>query len=140
MARLVDIEMRQNRLNLESLYRDPNLILTSTVSTIRLDTWETVRVQMAEMMPSQDFGSVAYYYLFLQELRVVATAQHQFSDPVALARDLLTEIRGQDASGAKVALKYSNMRILFGFRAGNEKLPLSPDNSDARKEAQGSQE
>lgn len=135
---MVDMEMRHNRLGLDSLYSSPGLTFTSTINTVRLDAWDASRVQMAAMMPSKDFGSLATYYLFLQELKNLAITQHQFSNPVELADDLLKAVRGQDGDAAKTVLKYSNIRTLLGFRAGNPAAPLSPASFDAQKDRQTS--
>lgn len=126
IARLVDIEMRQNRLTLESLYRNPSLVLTSTISTIRLDTWEATRVHMAGMIPSRDFGSLAFYYFYLQELKHLGIARHQFSDPVALTGDLLTVIRVQDGDAAKAALKYSNIKTFVRISRWQHRISPQP--------------
>jgi hypothetical protein len=127
IARLIDMEIRHNEMGLKSLYNQPELVLTDTINTIRLETWDATRVKIAELMPYYYFGQLAFYYLFLQELKHMAIARHAFHDPANLVEELLKQVQKQEADAAKAAWKYSNMKPLYGFRS-DPTDPYHPDN------------
>ncbi len=56
LARLVHIEIMHNHLTLSTSYRQPKRVLSASLTTLREQTWESVRVRLAEMMPADDFG------------------------------------------------------------------------------------
>ncbi len=123
LSRLIDIEIKQNNLSLDGFYKDPSRVFADSIGTIRLETWDATRVQLAELMPTGEFGHLAFYYLFLQELKHISIARSQFHDSAGLAGDLLKQIKRQESDAAKAALKYSNMRAIYGFRTVAQELP-----------------
>ena len=117
MARLVHIEILHNHMTLESFHGQPGRVLSGVISTLRMETWESVRVRLAEMMPADDFGSVTFYYMLLQELKHMPVIVEGGSDRVALKliTNLLQEIPPQEADATKVTLAYANLRGLLGW-------------------------
>lgn len=118
LARLVHSEIIHNHLTLDSFYSEPRHVLSPSLNAVRTETWETARVRLAEMMPADDFGSIAYYYMFLQELKHVPliAGSHTVSDPVELIKDLLETLAEQEKDATEVALAYANLGDLLGWR------------------------
>lgn len=122
LARLVHTEMEFNRLTLMEIYEYPQLGMSKLTATIEMRTWESVRVRIAEMMPTDDLGSITYYYLFVQELRRVQTVTDLYPDPKTLATNILTILREQETDAIQVTLQYANMQGLLGLYRTRRRL------------------
>ena len=71
LTRLATNEIMHNTVILQTVYGDPAEVLTDRtgqLKTLRVDTWVSVRVRLAEMMPAADFWNLSFYYALLQEL------------------------------------------------------------------------
>lgn len=73
LLHLVLVEMRHNQLNLYSTRKDLSLILPGhekgslkRIEHFKTDTWESVRVRLAQLLPGEDFDSLATHYGDLQ--------------------------------------------------------------------------
>ena len=117
MARLVHTEITQNSVALKGFYETPGRVLSPVLNTVSTETWESVRVRMAEMMPADDFGSVVYYYLFLQEIKnmpsIVQGSSHTHA--VKLIENQLGVLREQEPDATVVALAYANLTGVLGW-------------------------
>jgi hypothetical protein len=118
LTRLVHTEIVHNHMTLETFYSQPKRVVTRTLSAVRTETWESVRVQLAEMMPADDFGALAYYYLFLQELQhiLLIAEGRTVSDTVGLTKNLLEALAAQEPDAREVSLAYANLGGLLGWR------------------------
>lgn len=137
LARLVHNEITHNDLTLHDLYLYPKRALTDVTVTLRLDIWESARVRLAEMMPADNFGSLAYYYLFLQELKHIQANQALHQNPIGRVKNALEQMEIQERDATEVALAYANLRGLLGWYWMRRQL--SKD-SRSTSEAEQSQE
>lgn len=115
LARLVHTELTRNNLTLKLFYEQPARALTESTAALNLDTWESARVPLAEMMPADDLGSIAYYYLFLQELKQIQATQREFNNPPRQAANALEVLAEQERDALAVSVAYANLRGLLGW-------------------------
>lgn len=117
MARLVHTEITRNHLALSDFYETLERVLSPVLNTVSTDTWESVRVRLAEMMPANDFGSIVYYYLFLQGIMDIPAIVRGGTRKSAL--ELITNQLGvlekQEPDAMAVALAYANLTGVRGW-------------------------
>jgi hypothetical protein len=118
IARLVHTEISFNHLALGDFYRNPERVFSPVVGAVQTDTWESVRVRLAEMMPADDFGSLVFYYSFLQDIRRMPAITHggPVKSAIELAENQLSIISNQEQDARDVALAYTNLGVLLGWR------------------------
>jgi hypothetical protein len=115
LARLVHTELTRNNLTLKLLYGQPTRALTDLTAGLNMDTWESARVQMAEVMPADDLGSIAYYYLYLQELKQIQATQSDLNNPSGQAANALEVLAEQERDALAVLVAYANLGGLLGW-------------------------
>lgn len=123
LTRLLWMELQHNEGTLRSCYEGPEWALTpEAINSLRMDTWEDSRVRLASMMPTNDFGSVSFYYMFLHELMRVQATQRLQNDPRENAVKILELVREQEQDAIAATLAYSNLRGMFALWRARRKV------------------
>jgi hypothetical protein len=116
LSRLVRIEIVLNEPILARFYENPKLSLTDAVNGLSVDTWESARVRLADMIPDLEFVAMAHYYMYLQKLRDLSTAYHQYHSPEGEAVELLHDLKAYERVASRITLHYANKKFRIPLR------------------------